>query len=260
MGINNLDKFLATVASGRLAVGAVITFADPAVTELCADAGMDFLWIDGEHGQMDRNTAMMHMMALRGTDCAPFYRVPACNHTEIKRIIDFAPAGVIVPMILTAEDARLAVEACRYPLEGNRGVGLRRQIRYGAEPVDAAYWERSRHDPLVILQIEHIEAWRNLDAILAVPGVDALLIGPYDLTTSMGKPGRFRDLDVVEVLDGICSKCRAVGKLLGAYTEGDFDLWRRRGLQFVACANDTGVLFQGLRSMRERAETQLKKA
>ena len=98
MKINNLEKFLATVASGRLALGAVITFADPAVTELCADAGMDFLWIDGEHGQMDRNTAMMHMMALRGTDCAPFYRVPACNHTEIKRVIDFAPAGVIVPM------------------------------------------------------------------------------------------------------------------------------------------------------------------
>ena len=246
------------VASGRLAVGAVVTFTDPAVSELCADAGMDFLWVDGEHGVMDRNTAMLHMMAVRGTDCAVFYRVPANDHTEIKRIIDLAPAGVIVPMVFTAEDARRAVAACRYPPEGNRGVGFRRQIRYGADPVDKAFWEQARHDPLVILQIEHVDACRNLDGILAVPGVDALLVGPYDLTTSMGKSGQFRDPEVVAVIDEVCRKCRAAGKLLGAYAEGDYDLWRNRGLDFIACANDTGVLFKGLQQMRHVAESQLR--
>ncbi len=251
--VNNLEHFLGTIASGQLAVGAVVTFTDPEVSELAADAGMDFLWVDGEHGVMDRNTALLHNMAVRGTKCAVLYRVPACNHTEIKRIIDFAPAGVIVPMVLTKDDAELAVAACRYPLAGNRGVGPRRQLRHGADPMDAAYWEHSRHDPLVIIQIEHIDAVRNLDGILSIQGIDSLLIGPYDLSTSMGKPGQFRDPEVCAVIDEVCHKCRAAGKLLGAYTEGDYDLWRKRGLQYVCCANDTGILFKGLQAMKENA-------
>lgn len=249
--INNLECFLSKVQSGKLAVGACVTFSDPAVTELCADAGLDFLWIDGEHGEMDRNTAMLHMMAIRGTECASFYRVPSCNHTEIKRIIDFAPAGVIVPMILSAEDAALAVAACRYPPAGNRGCGMRRQHRYGADPITQEYWENSRREPLVILQIEHIDAVRDLDRILAVPGVDSLLIGPYDLSASMGHPGEFHHPQVAEALDDICRKCRAAGKLLGAYTEGDFDLWKKRRIQYVSSANDTGILLGGMRNMKK---------
>jgi len=260
MSVNNLDRFLATIASGKLAIGACITFADPAVTELCADAGMDFLWIDGEHGEIDRNSAMLHFMAIRGTNCASLYRVPSCCHTEIKRIIDFAPAGIIIPMILTEEDARLAVEACRYPLTGTRGVGPRRQIRYGAMPIDEKYWEHARREPLVILQIEHVKAVKNLDKILQVPGVDSCLIGPYDLTCSMGKPGQFRDPEVIEVIDTICRKCRAAGKILGAYAESDYDLWAKRGIQFISAANDTGILFKGLQQMRAKVESQMEQA
>lgn len=250
--INNLEIFLEKIKSGKLAVGAVVTFNDPAVTELSADAGMDFLWIDGEHGEMDRNTAMLHLMAIRGTKCASFYRVPSCNHTEIKRIIDFAPAGVIIPMIMNADDARLAVEACRYPLDGNRGCGMRRQHRYGADSVNAEFYEQMKREPLVILQIEHIEAVRNLDAILEVPGIDSLMIGPYDLSMSMGKPGQFRDSEVRAAIDTICAKCRASGKILGAYAEGDYDLWKKRGIQYIGIVNDTGALLNGLQAMKQK--------
>ena len=252
MSVNQLDRFLATVRSGRLAIGAVITFSDPAVTELAADTGLDFLWIDGEHGEIDRNTAMVHMMAIRGTTCASFYRVPSCDHTEIKKIIDFAPAGIIVPMIMDEKDAERAVAACRYPLFGNRGCGPRRQHRYGADPINAEYYEQAQKEPLVILQIEHIRAVENLDRILAVPGVDSLLIGPYDLSFSLGKPGQFRDPEVMAAIDLVCRKCRESGKILGAYTEGDFDLWSKRGLQYIASANDTGILAMGLRAMQTR--------
>lgn len=248
--INNLEIFLEKIHSGVLAVGAVVTFNDPAVTELSADAGMDFLWIDGEHGEMDRNTAMMHLMAIRGTRCASFYRVPSCNHTEIKRVIDFAPAGIIIPMIMNADDAKLAVDACRYPLAGNRGVGMRRQHHYGVDPVNEDYWEQMRHEPLVILQIEHIEAVRNLDAILAVPGIDSLMIGPYDLSTSIGKSGQFRDPEVMVAIDTVCQKCLAAGKILGAYAESDYDLWKKRGIQYIGVANDTGVLLKGLMALK----------
>ena len=176
MFYNSLEQFLDKIRSGKVATGCVVTFADPTVTEIAAESGFDFCWIDGEHGQMDRNTAMMHIMALKGTGCAPLYRVPACDHTEIKKIIDFAPAGIIVPMILNADDAAKAVAACRYPLTGNRGCGFRRGNRYGNIDMQK-YYEMSQREPLVILQIEHIEAVKNLDAILAVEGIDSLLIG-----------------------------------------------------------------------------------
>jgi len=102
MQYNQFETFLNSIRAGKLCVGCCITFTDPAVTEIAAEAGFDFCWIDGEHGVLDRATAMQHIMALKGTGCAPFYRVPACDHTEIKRVIDFAPAGIIVPMVMVS--------------------------------------------------------------------------------------------------------------------------------------------------------------
>ena len=240
MKINNLEKFLAKARGGEMPIGAVVTFADPAVTELTAEAGFDFVWIDGEHGEMDRFSAMTHLMAVKGTDCANFYRVPACDH-------------VIVPMVMDAEDARRAVAACRYPPEGNRGCGFRRGLAYGAGDF-AEYWEASREDPLVIIQLEHIEAVRNLDAILAVPGIGAIMIGPYDLSASMGKEGQWHDPEVAAAYDESCRKVRAAGILLGVYTECDFDVWRRRGVQFMAIKNDTNALLLGYQTMLGRVK------
>ena len=107
----------------------------------------------------------------------------------------------------------------------------------------------------MILQIEHIDAVRNLDAILAVPGVDSCLIGPYDLSISMGKAGAFDDPEVNRVLDEICSKVRAAGKILGAYAEGNYDRWLRRGVQYIGCINDTSAMMMGFRAMREKIAT-----
>ena len=256
MKINNLEKFLAKTARGELALGCCITYADPAVTETACAAGFDFVWIDGEHGQMDRNTAFHHLMAVKGTDTASFYRVPACDHTEIKKVIDFAPAGIIVPMIMNAEDARRAVSACRYPCHGgDRGCGYRRGWAYGAADTEA-YLEASKHDPLVILQIEHIEAARNIDAILAVPGVDSILIGPYDFSMSMGKPGRFDDPEVAAAIDEVCTKTVEKGILLGAYAENDFERWKRRGVKYLSIKNDTNAMLAGFKAAMEKANNQ----
>lgn len=252
MKINQLEKFLQTVASGRLAIGCTVTFTDPAASEIVADSGFDFCWIDGEHGSMDRNTAQLHMMALRGTDCASFYRVPACDHTEIKRIIDYAPAGIIVPMVMDADDAERAIAACRYPPRGNRGFGPRRSNCYGAIPGDE-YLLLAEKEPLVIIQIEHIQAVKNLDRILAVPGLDAILVGPYDLSMSMHKPGQWDDPEVKAVLDGVCRQVRDHGNiLLGAYAECNFADWKKRGVQFISVKNDTSAMQIGLEVMREQ--------
>ena len=244
---NNLEKFLAKVKAGRMAYGCCITSSDEAATEIACAAGFDFVWIDGEHGQMDRNTAMRHLISVKGTGVASFYRVPACDHTEIKRIIDFGPAGIIVPMVMDEDDAARAVAACRYPIHGgNRGCGFRRGWDYGARPTDE-YLAESAHDPLVIIQLEHIDAARRLDRILAVPGVDSVLIGPYDFSMSMGKPGQFDDPEVSAALDEACAKIVAQGILLGTYCESHFSEWRRRGVCYMAVKNDTNAMLSGFR-------------
>ena len=253
MKVNGLEVFLEKIRMGKMPLGAAITLSDPAVTEIACASGFDFLWLDGEHGEFDRMTAMLHLMAVKGTGVASLYRVPNCDHTEIKRIIDFAPAGIIVPMVLTAEDAARAVDACRYPIHGgSRGFGPRRGLDYGEGDV-AEYLGQSAHEPLVILQLEHIEAARNLDAILEVPGIDAIIVGPFDFTMSLKKPGQFHDPDVMALFDACCRKIRAKGLLLGCYTESDFDIWKKRGVQFMAIKNDTNAMTLGFHAMMARA-------
>lgn len=244
MKINNLEKFLEKTRSGEVALGGLVTFTDPSVTELVADAGYDWVFIDGEHGAIDRDTAMLHMMAVRGTNCASFYRVPACDHTEIKRIIDCGPAAIIVPMIMNADDARRAVEAMRYPLEGNRGCGFRRCVGYGMMPIEE-YWEAAKHEPLVILQIEHIEAVRNIDSILDVPGIDGILIGPYDLSTSMGKSRQWYDPEVAGAYDTVSRKVKERGLLLGVSCDSEYAAWKKRGVNFIAIRGDYSAMLEG---------------
>ncbi|MCQ2388452.1 MAG: aldolase/citrate lyase family protein [Kiritimatiellae bacterium] len=250
MKCNNLEKFLAKVQGGEVALGGCVSLADPAVTEIVAASGFDFVFIDGEHGEIDRFTAMQHLMAVKGTDCASFYRVPSCNHTEIKKVIDFCPAGVIVPMVMNAEEAELAVAAMRYPPRGNRGCGFRRGLDYGAGDFDA-YWKASEHDPMTILQLEHVDAVRDLDRILEVPGLDSVLIGPYDLSASMGKPGRWNDPEVKSVYDESCRKILAAGKLLGVSLECEYAAWKARGVHYMAVRGDCGAMIEGFRKSIE---------
>lgn len=247
MRILPLDKFVEKAKAGDLPLGAVITMADEAVTEIAAAAGFDFVWIDGEHGIIDRLTAQRHLVAATAQGLTALYRVPACDHTEIKRVIDLGPDGIIVPMVMDGADAARAVSACRYPCHGgDRGCGYRRSFRYGAWDMKE-YLEVSKDYPMVIVQLEHIEAVRHLDEILAVPGLGSVLIGPYDLSMTMGKPGEWRDPEVASVFDEACRKIKVSGKLLGVYTECDFDLWIRRGVDYMSIKNDTNALLNGYR-------------
>ena len=243
------DLFFRKCGNGGLPLGAVVTFADAAVTEVLAAAGFDFIWIDGEHGIIDRKTAQDHIIAAEAHGIPALYRVPACDHTEIKRIIDLGPAGIIIPMVMNAEDVAKAVSACRYPIHGgDRGCGFRRRFDYGARDAKD-YLEEAKTNPLVIIQLEHIDAVRDLDRILAVPGLGSIMIGPYDLSMSMGKPGEWHDPEVMAVFDESCWKIKAAGIPLGVYAECDFDLWKRRGVDYMAVKNDTNAMLDGARAM-----------
>ena len=159
------NRFTENLKAGKISLGTVITLSDLTVSELAGDCGMDFVWIDPEHAPHTIDGVMKHLIALRGTGCAGLVRVRANDPMLIKPYLDLAPDGVIVPMVNTPEEAEKAVTACRYPLTGIRGCGVRRAVRYGAEDF-FGYVKRSETEPMVIVQIEHVDAVRNLDKIL----------------------------------------------------------------------------------------------
>ena len=247
MEINNLEKFLAKVHSGETASGILISSFDAAVSELAADCGCDFVWLDMEHSPLTIVDVMHHVTALRGTDCAPFVRVAWNLPYLLKPVLDLAPAAVIVPMVNTAEDAAAAIRACRYPSEGGeRGFSLRRAGGYGREPLDV-YLERSRREPLVFVQIEHREAVRNIDAILQLEGLDGICIGPCDLSASYGKTGRFDDPEVAAAIDFVRERALEAGVLLGGFCPGAF--WRDRFMNWKTVGTDFDILAAGTRRL-----------
>jgi 2-keto-3-deoxy-L-rhamnonate aldolase RhmA len=238
MSISNYNKFISKIRSGRISKGLVVTLNDLTVSELAGEVGYDFTWIDMEHAPITIESAMMHIIALKGTECAPLVRVPWNKAEIIKPVLDLAPAGIIIPMVNTAEEAKAAIKACRYPLTGLRGCGVRRANRYG-QITFPDYLKISESEPMVIIQIETMEAVRNLDEILKVEGLGSICVGPVDLSGSMGKLNQLDDPEVNRVFDEVCKKVKASGIPLG--TAGwPLEVWEKRGINWIALASDCG--------------------
>ncbi len=252
MHVNHLDRFLKRIDTAGPAIGMVVTLSDPTVSELAGDAGYDFTWIDMEHMPHTLQTVMGHVIAARASGCAPLVRVPWNEHGIIKPVLDLAPAGVIIPMVNTAEAAAAAVAACRYPPQGTRGCGVRRGNRYGAVPFKE-FLAQSQREPLVIVQIEHVDAVRNIEAILQVPGIDHICVGPCDLSGSMGCLNEMDDPELNQVLDEVSAKIKASGKYLGT-AGGPLPRWRERGVDWIALASDCSGIFAQARQIIDGAQ------
>lgn len=247
MEVNNLECFRKKVASGQTALGCVISLSDPIVCECAGDCGLDFVWIDAEHGPFSLETIQSHILACRGTQCAPFVRVAQNSAAVLKPVLDLAPAAVIIPMVNSAEEAEAAVAACKYPPQGVRGISVRRANRYGADSLDD-YFRHSEKHPMVIIQIEHVDAVRNLDAILKVKGVDSICVGPCDLSASMGCICDMENPELNKVIDEICAKTKAAGQMLGT-ASGPLARWQERGVDWIATGLDIGLLSAGFRGI-----------
>ena len=189
--VNNVDRFRQRLQQGKICVGTSVSLTDPIVSELAAEAGNDLVWIEMEHSYLDLRALLGHLAALRGTQAAPIVRVAWNDPVLIKPILDLAPAGIVVPMVCSGEEAAKAVGACRYPPQGVRGFGPIRNM-YGIETMEE-YLAIASEQIMVFVQIEHIQAVHNLDEILATPGLDGVVIGRNDLTGSMGKLGQHSD-------------------------------------------------------------------
>lgn len=233
---------------GDVCLGSIVSFSDPTVSEALGSAGLDFLWIDMEHGPMGIETVQAHVMATELTGAAPIVRVPWNDPVLIKPVLDVGAAGVIVPMVRTAADVQQAVAACRYPPGGIRGYGPRRPSRYGREG-GPSFCAHANESIVTIVQIEHVDAVRNVDGILAVPGLDAVLIGANDLSGSLGVPGQADHPEVLQAIDTVIDKARRKGVFVGLPVGDDpatVAAWIRKGVRWLAVGGDFFFLVRAM--------------
>ncbi len=203
--MNNLRESL---KSGQSVVGTWLNSGSPIVAELMAAAGFDFICVDVEHSAVDLPQTQQLFQAIRSgnSDCAAIVRLHGVDYSLVKRYLDAGARGVVAPLVRTKAEAELLVQATKYPPMGLRGVGFCRANDYGMRLTDEC--GKANDDILLAVQIEHIEAVDNIDRILSVDGIDAVFIGPYDLTASMGITGQFEHPDYVKARDAILEACQ----------------------------------------------------
>jgi 4-hydroxy-2-oxoheptanedioate aldolase len=252
-----INTFKQALAAGTPQIGLWAALASAYSTELLAGIGYDWLLIDGEHAPNDVRNTLAQLQAVASAQQAfgdarshPIVRVPVgtgdVGVALIKQHLDIGAQTLLVPMIDTAEQADLVVKATRYAPAGIRGMGsaLARASRWQAH---ARYVHEANDQICVLVQVETVEAMKNLDAIAATPGVDGVFIGPSDLSASMGQSGNAGHPDVKAVIADGVRRIRAAGKAPGilATSEAGAKQWLAAGALFVAVGADTMLLAAG---------------
>ncbi len=237
---NMTDSFRSRLQRGDRLHGVILAIDAPEVVEMMSAVGFDWFFIDGEHAPLTPAALQRLIMAARDVPCV--VRVPAHDEFWIKQVLDSGAAGIIAPMVNTPAQARTVVARAKYPPLGTRGVGTSRALGYGSGI--AEYVARANDEIAVIVQAEHIDAVRDIDAIAATPGVDALFVGPYDLSLSMSKAGQVEDPAVVEAIAKIEAAGRAHRLPLGYFgvAPDAVSPWMRRGFTLIACGVDMMML------------------
>lgn len=239
MGKNNSLK--EKLYNKELTIGSWITLGHPAIAEIMAKAGFDWLTVDMEHSAITLHQAQQLIQVIDLCGVSPLVRVGDNDPTLIKRVMDAGAHGVIVPMVNSADDAERAVRAVKYPPTGTRGVGLARAQGYGLEFERYRDWVKD--ESVVIVQIEHIEAVNNLENILSVEGVDGFIVGLYDLSGSLGKPGEFDCPEVIDALNRVKAVSKEMDVLSGFHVippdHKEMEKKKEEGYRFIGFSLDT---------------------
>lgn len=212
-----MKNLRSVLKAGRTVVGTWCNSGSPIIAELMAASGFDFVCIDVEHSAVDVPQCQTLFQAITAGNpkCAPIVRLHGVDYALVKRYLDAGARGVICPLINTRQDAELLVSAVKYPPEGRRGVGFCRANQFGLRVGEE--FTAANEQILTAVQIEHIEGVRNIHDILTVPGIDAVFIGPYDLTASMGITAQFDHPEYLKARDRILHACQEHGIVPGIH-------------------------------------------
>lgn len=238
-------------------IGSWITIGHQSIVDILAEAGFEWLTIDLEHTVIDFNETQILISSIQSHGMAALVRVNKNEEVVIKRVLDAGADGIIVPMVCSKEEAKMAVDFANYPPLGKRGVGLNRAQRYGFGFEEYKTWVNE--NLVIIAQIEHIDGVNNIEEIIQIKGIDGIIIGPYDLSGSLGIPGKYNEPIVKEALRKVEQVCLTHKKSMGYHViEPDSSLIiekQKLGYNFIAFSTD--FLFLGKKAVEEMNKLKL---
>lgn len=246
------NGFKRDLLAGKKLIGCWSSLANAITTEVLGVAGFDWILLDGEHSPNDVATFIPQLMALKDSPSAPFVRPTSNNEVEIKRLLDSGFYNFLVPFVESADEARRAVAATRYPPQGIRGVSIsQRSNRYGTVP---DYFKGINEQICVVVQIESNAGVAAARAIAEVDGVDCIFVGPSDLAAGLGHLGNAGHPEVQNAIARVFADAKACGKPTGilAPVEGDARRYIEMGATFVAVGSDLGVFRSATQALRDR--------
>lgn len=242
-----IARFRQRLAAGETLIGVSIALTDPQVSEAMADS-LDFLWYDQEHTAMSPEALRAHLLAARSRGVPAIVRVPGSGAWFLKPVLDAGAHGIVVPQVRSAAEVRQVVADCRYPPQGQRGFGPQVPTLYGRQGA-SDYPERANRQVFVAVMIETAEALAQIAEITAVPGLDSVVIGPWDMSGSLGVLGQVESPRVVSAMEAIVAAARRAGVWVGAGMGVDPDFARRmagRGVQWLQVGGDCSYLVRGV--------------
>lgn len=236
---------------GQPVLGGWSLTGHPALAEIMAGEGVDFLVADMEHTPISVENFYQLALAASGSGCELLARLPSCDAVLAKQVLDMGASGIIVPSVNTPAEAAQSVAIAKFPPVGIRGASLCRATGYGSHFHE--YFNNHNDNVLVVIMLEHITAVHHADAILATPGVDAVLIGPYDLSASMGLAGQLQHPEVLAAQAAILAACLRHHVAPGIHVvASDANEVRQRiaqGFRFIPCGIDTLFVRAGCQAM-----------
>lgn len=240
-------NFRQRLRAGDTLLGTIVTLEAPEVVEALCHIGYDWLFIETEHAPLAPPAVQRIVQTAANTPCV--VRLSRGDEISIKRALDAGAAGIIVPQVNSAAYARLIVSYAKFAPMGSRGFGLSRASMYGLNAEE--YVARANDNTSVIVLAEHVDAVENIEEICQVEGVDAVFIGPYDLSASLNKIGRVQDREVVDAINHIRDVCRARGMPVGIHGASPEMLVSRiqDGFSLVSCSADIAVFAAGARQL-----------
>ena len=239
-----MNQFKERLLKGEKLIGFEVDLAEPCISEMVAACGFDFIWVDTEHQAMDYETVLNQIIACKAGGAASIVRVPQNEPFLAKRVLEMGPDGIIFPNVNSATELKKAMDACLYPPYGKRGFGPKRACGYGR--IDLFDYIKEAKDAMCrFAQLEHIDAINDLDNMLKVEGCDGFIVGPCDLSGSIGLLNETKHPKVVALMKTAIEKCKAAGKPIGvaaAYTPEDVKFWYDLGFQFLSAGTDTAAI------------------
>lgn len=244
------------LATGDAPAGTWVSLASPAAAEMVAGLGFDFVVVDTEHAPLSTESVGNVVRAVNAaSDADVVVRLPENDPVPVKRVLDLGVDGVMAPQVNTVADAEALVEAVRYPPEGIRGVAGSRASDYGRTLGE--YFATANDEVAVLPQIETTQAVEHARDIASVEGVDALFVGPADLSADMDRFGDYEDPAYAEAIDRIVEATAAAEVPLGtiATADDEIDFWLDRGVDFMVVGTDIGYLTAGAQRAKDRFES-----